>query len=217
MSCRRAVVDRAPLSSYRLPRGRHGIPPEVVVENQRWRLLAAVAEVLGEKGYARIRSGDVAARASVSRATFYEHFDNVGHCLLVAYELAADCVVELAADACRSGDNWRDRVALAIETILEFLSAEPAFARLLGMEAPAGVASIAAARRRFIARMAALLRKARASAAPTAHEGPGPEARLVEGALGLVSNRLGAGQADRLPELAAGMAELLVGRLALSS
>lgn len=208
------MVDDASLSNYRLPRGRHGMPAEEVAENQRWRLLAAVAEVLGEKGYARIRSADVAARASVSRATFYEHFENVSHCILVAYETAADCVLELAADACETDGVWQERVALAITTIIGFLAAEPAFARLLGTEAAAGVPAVAAARIRLVASLAALLRENRLTEDAEASRRSGPEVRFVEGALVLVGDHLKADEAARLPGLAPELTRLFLDRLA---
>jgi hypothetical protein len=46
-------------AAYRLPSGRHHIPPELVAENQRWRLLGAAAEVLAERGYAHTKTADI--------------------------------------------------------------------------------------------------------------------------------------------------------------
>jgi hypothetical protein len=40
----------------RLPAGSHGIPREVVERNQRERLIAAMAEVCAERGYAAVPS-----------------------------------------------------------------------------------------------------------------------------------------------------------------
>lgn len=175
------------LSSHRLPPGRHGIPPEQVVESQRWRLLGAAAEVLAERGYAGIRGADVCARAGVSRATLYEHFEGLQDLLLAAYEMTAECIVDLASPACE---------VTTLAEILEFLAEEPALAHLLGPEVAAGVPAIAAARERLIERLADM----------------GAERHCVEGALALVSERVAAGDAARLPELAPQLAELITPR-----
>lgn len=182
-----------PLSDFQLPRGRHGIPPEQVVESQRWRLLGAAAEVLAERGYVRMRVADVAARAGVSRGTFYELFEDLPACLLAAHEMAADCICDLAGLAPRTEGECEVRLRMALEEILRFFAEEPSLAHLLGTEVAAGVPKIAAARERFLDRLA----------------GVGVGRLRVEGALALVSERLAAGEADRLPELAPQLVELI--------
>lgn len=171
-----------PLSAYRLPRGRHGIPPEQVEESQRWRLLGAAAEVVAERGYGRTKASDIASRAGVSRATFYEQFENLSGCLLAAYEMTADCVSDLAL----AGPG-------ALEDVLQFLAEEPALAHLLGPETAAGVPAIAAARQRFVSRLV----------------GVGIERHSLEGALALVSKRVAAGEAADLPEIASQLTGLI--------
>jgi AcrR family transcriptional regulator len=182
-----------PLSAFQLPRGRHGIPPEQVVESQRWRLLGAASEVLVERGYARTRVADIAARAGVSRGTFYELFDDLPNCLLAAYEMAAECVCDLAASACVGEGDWDAHLRTALEEILRFLAEEPALANLLGAEVAIGVPAIAAARQRFLARLAQM----------------GASRYALEGAIELVSTRVAAGETDSLPELAPQLAELM--------
>jgi AcrR family transcriptional regulator len=198
------------LSAYRLPPGRHGIPPEQVVENQRWRLLGAAAEVLAERGYARAKSSDIAHLAHVSRGTFYGHFENVADCLLAAYEMAADCVWDIVTGACELEGEWTVRLRAAIDAALDFLATEPALANLLGPEAPAGVAEIAAARQRLVERLATLLSSRRRVGHAVGSElPPHAELRLVEGALALLSDRIVAGEVNRLTELGPELAELL--------
>jgi AcrR family transcriptional regulator len=189
------LVDESnpPLSAFQLPRGRHGIPPEQVAESQRWRLLGAAAEVLAERGYARTKASDIAAQAGVSRGTFYKHFDNLHACLLAAYEMTADCVCDLA-DAAREGEGgWEARLRTALGEVLSFLAGEPALAHLLSPELAAGVPEIAAARERLVDRLVEV----------------GLERRLLEGALALVSERVAAGETDRLPDLAPQLTELI--------
>lgn len=171
-------------SAYRLPRGRHGLAPELVAENQRWRILGGAAEALEGLGYARLTSSAIAHRAGVSTSTFYRHFDNVGDCLLAAYEMAMECILDVVADACDPDFDRPRRVRQAIAAALRFLAAEPALARLLGTEAPAGVPEIAAARERLVDRLAVLLDDG----------GDGAERRRVAGALALISDRIASAQ-----------------------
>ena len=74
----------------RLPRGRHGIPHELIAANQRERLLSATASVIAERGYASLAVSDLTERAGVSRATFYKLFDDKHHCVLEAQGWAID-------------------------------------------------------------------------------------------------------------------------------
>jgi AcrR family transcriptional regulator len=171
--------------------------------------LGAATEVLAERGYGRAKSSDIARLAQVSRGTFYEHFENVDDCLLAAYEMAADCVWDIVIGACEQEGEWTVRLRAAIDAALDFLASEPSLANLLGPEAPAGVAEIAAARQRLVERLAGLLGSGleRNASMP---EGPGgTELRLVEGALALLSDRIVAGEANRLTELGPELAELL--------
>ncbi len=53
----------------RLPRGRHSMSKEEVVQSQRERLVAAMVLAASEQGYAATSVADVLRRARVSRAT----------------------------------------------------------------------------------------------------------------------------------------------------
>ena len=76
-------ADRA----RRLPPGPHGIPPEVVARNQRERLIAAMAEVCGEGGYAEATVAEVTRRAGVSTASFYRQFKDLGELMTEAQDV----------------------------------------------------------------------------------------------------------------------------------
>jgi AcrR family transcriptional regulator len=208
---READRTRRAFSDFRLPPGRHGIAPEQVAENQRWRLLGAAAEVLAEHGYVDTTSTRVSKLAAVSPATFYQHFDNIGECVLAAYEAASDCVWEIVSDAC--GEEriaWRERLGVAIASTLRFLAVEPAMAHLLGSKAAAGEPAVGEARRRSVDRLASLLAGGRALRTKDAAELPaGFERLLVSGALAICSERIAAGEVERLPELAPELTELL--------
>jgi len=210
---READRTRRAFQEFRLPPGRHGIAPEEVAENQRWRLLGAAAEVLADEGHVNTTSTRVSKRAGVSPATFYQHFENIGECLLAAYEAAFDCVHEICSDACAQEElDWPARLGVAAASTLRFLAVEPATAHLLGSEAPAGEPAVAAARRASIERLSALLASGRAQRPSGARKLPeGTERLLVAGALAICSERVASGEVERLPELAPALTEMLSG------
>src|SRR5579875_3677604 len=70
----------------RLPRGPHGLTREQVQASQRQRLLDAVLDVVGERGYAAATVADITTAAGVSRTTFYELFRNKLDAFLTAYD-----------------------------------------------------------------------------------------------------------------------------------
>jgi AcrR family transcriptional regulator len=163
--------------------------------------------VFAESGYAGTKSSGIASRAHVSRTTFYEHFENVDACLLAAYEMAAECLIDVVRSACQSGRGF-DPVSRAVEDALDFLAAEPALASLLGAEAHAGIRSIGSARDRLLGRLAALLAAAhvpRAGPRPGEEAATDPARLLIEGAFASIEGT----QPERVRGLAPELAELL--------
>src|SRR3954468_24320745 len=63
------------------PRGRHAPPLEVRQDRQRRRLYAAAAATFAGVGYADATAEAIAREAGMSKATFYEHFDNKEDCI----------------------------------------------------------------------------------------------------------------------------------------
>ncbi|MCO5314690.1 MAG: TetR/AcrR family transcriptional regulator [Solirubrobacterales bacterium] len=115
----------------RLPSGRHNLPREFVINSQRDRLLDSMAEACSEKRYAEVSVADVVARARVSRSTFYEIFPDKEACFLAAYDAILGRFVSEVIRACSDrGLTWTEQVEIGIETSLNFLAAEPAFARM---------------------------------------------------------------------------------------
>jgi AcrR family transcriptional regulator len=72
------------------PRGRHAPPPEVRLPIQRRRLLRAAAEVFADRGYVNASSEAISRQAGMSKATFYQHFDNKEEALIGVFDLATD-------------------------------------------------------------------------------------------------------------------------------
>jgi AcrR family transcriptional regulator len=192
-----------------LPTGRHGLPPEFVVENQRTRLLIASAEVLAERGYSRATTQAIADCARVSKRTLYEQFSDVWDCLSAAYAVASDQLCEEISGACAGDDDWPERLSRGVDGALAWAAENPDFARLLSGEPPPTVEALRSARRELTERLAAQLQTGRSqrpdNALPT-----GLEERLIDAALSLVAARLMVGSANTLPELGPELTEILL-------
>ncbi|HVY78812.1 MAG TPA: TetR/AcrR family transcriptional regulator [Solirubrobacterales bacterium] len=195
----------------RLPPGRHGIPLQIVAEHQRLRLLGAMAEALGEHGYANVTTTHVSELANVSTSTFYKHFGNLWDCLLAAYVAAADRLcVTIEASCAQVGPDGPDADPLltGIEAGLALFAAEPELARLLSAQAPREATALAAARRLLTSRLAAMLRRARGGK-DDAPQPAGLDERLIDASLAFVGRRIATGDAASLPELAPELAAIL--------
>jgi len=127
-------VAEYPPELSRLPPGRHGLPREFVVHNQRERLIAGVAEAVAENGYASTTIAHITRHAAVSRRTFYEHFASKDECFVAAYDTVMEQLRERVAGAFEEEDDWPHAVRAGIAAMLGFLAAEPNLARLSMVE-----------------------------------------------------------------------------------
>lgn len=199
------AADEGPFSAgrplpRRLPRGRHGIPSNIVAEHQRLRLIAAMAEALAEHGYAAVTTTHVSERAGVSTSTFYKHFGNLWDCLLAAYVASADRLCAEIEAAVDDRTAEAEPLARGIEATLAFFAAEPQLAQLLGAQPPLEAGAVLAARRILICRLAAMLRRARGGEEP-GERPAGLDERLIDATLAFLHGRIRAGEATRLGEL----------------
>ncbi len=115
----------------KLPRGRHNVPRQAVVENQRERMLDAVAAAIAEKGFLSLSVRQVIERAGVSRTTFYEQFKDKHECVTVAYEAAFERVAAAILAAAEESPDWPSGIAAGVDAALEFAAEFPNQARLL--------------------------------------------------------------------------------------
>lgn len=196
-------------ASHRLPRGRHGLPPTLVADSQRWRLIGAGAEVFAEHGYNATTSRLIAGAAAVSSSTFYQHFDGVSACLRAGFGVAAESLFVVLSSVCRALPAGPERVEAGLEDLLAFCRSESQLTMLLGTELAASLPEIAPERDLLIERLAVLLRHGSARHEEAALFAA-PEERLIAGALALTSNRPSADNHDDAPDFAAQLAELLL-------
>ncbi len=168
--------------------------------DQRARMLAAMGDVVAEKGYAAATVADVVRAAGVSRTTFYEQFRSKEDCFVEAYAHGVDVLLDAIRAAVRATDgDWRDQLRAGMRAYLSTLAADRRFARTYLLEIhAAGEAALDAradALRRFADRYHATFEQARVDD-PTLRE-PDRDSLLVlcSGTEQLVAERLRRGRA----------------------
>ena len=130
-----------------LPRGPHRLTRDEVAASQRARLMAALTELLAERGYAALTIGELARRASVSRGAFYEHFADKEACLLAAYDHFATTLLTAMTAELTDDTPWGDFVETVLDAYLGTLERDPVAARAFIVEMDAA-GSTARRRRR---------------------------------------------------------------------
>jgi AcrR family transcriptional regulator len=184
----------------RLPSGREDLPEPIVAHSQRERILVAMAESCARKGLAATTIADIVRPAGVSRATFYELFEDKEDCFQAAMELSLADAMERVVGAFALDKPWATLVRDAAAAFLDLLANRPAFARMALVEAPASgeraFEMYAAGKRVLIT----LLDRGRGEAVEEAI--PASAARgAIAGAESLIVGQILAGNAERLREL----------------
>jgi AcrR family transcriptional regulator len=118
----------------KLPPGRHGLPRQFVLHNQRARLVEAAVHVFGTRSFGEARVADVLQHAAISRKTFYEQFPDKEACFMAAYEAASQRARDAVRSAAREHTDRDERLRTGIAALLQFLADEPELARLLVVE-----------------------------------------------------------------------------------
>ena len=154
------------LRLWRLPRGRHGLPRELVERSQRERLLAAVVKVTAEKGYESTTVGDILGEAGVGRESFYELFDDKLDCMLRAHKLLVDDLEEQVRAAYIDDDPWPQRMRRAVAATLDWFAADPDAARFTLVELSTVGPAFRPIFKAEYARAIALLEEGRSADAP---------------------------------------------------
>ena len=199
-----------------LPRGPHKLTRDEVERSQRQRLLQAATEAVAEKGYVSTTVADILRRAGVSRTTFYRMFKDKQDCFLAAHrdnaELVAELLAaELAAARAVPGVDPLGVLDRVLGTYLELLHSAPALARVFLVEVYAAGPVAIEQRRRSLERFVDVVAETyRGSSGPLGTE---PDQRmaaevLVGAVSSMVTNAVGAGDAEALPALRAPLMQL---------
>lgn len=193
-----------------LPRGPHALPPTEVARNQRERIFAALPEVVREHGYQGASVARILAVAGVSSRDFYKQFSDKRECFGLVHEAAQERLFAVVGAPCEPGMDLAQGVRCSLGAGLDLLAAEPALARLLVVEAPAAGGDIAKRHHQWLARYAGLLDRAAASLPAAQRPSHSTELTIVGGLVSRISQRVLAEQADRLPELAPELIEVVL-------
>jgi AcrR family transcriptional regulator len=181
-------------------RPRSGLSRLEVRAIQRRRILDGLAAALVYHGYEDTKITDVVELAGVSRPTFYEFFEGKEQGFAVAYGDGVERLVDVVEMAIEGERDWATCLSVGLSAGLDFLADSPPLAHLLLVESLAASRPARLEHERSLARLAQALcppRSGPAGAAAVSEE----TARLLAGGLAsLLSGRVLAGEAERLPE-----------------
>lgn len=186
-----AAIELLAATEGRFPPGVRQLPPGLVSAVQRERLLVAMSKAVSELGYRATNVQDVIERAGVSRPTFYEHFSNKDDCFLVAFDTAAARLRKnLGAAARGGGDVWRERLRLALSTLLRFVAKEPDTARTIVVEARGASPGAVQRRTRLLDQLAECLDAQARELLPDPSVSPITASAIVGGVEAMLYSRL---------------------------
>jgi AcrR family transcriptional regulator len=123
--------ERRGRAQGRLPSGRHDLPRQLVVNNQRERIVDATAEIVAAKGLAGLTIPEIAQRANVSHQTFYELYATKHDAFLGAQKVGMHTALQVAVDAYDAHkEDWPHAVAAGLRALIDYLASEPAHTHL---------------------------------------------------------------------------------------
>jgi AcrR family transcriptional regulator len=168
-------------------------------EAERERLLIAMAEVVGERGYRETRIAEVIATAQSCRASFDRHFADKEECFCAAHERLLERALEVVGDSIDPERPWADRAGEALGVVIALCQQKPRLARAMVVAPKAAGAAGRRCEQEALRRFAELI-----SADPQLVGALPPSATLmaVSGVAALIGDQLQR-DAARLAELEA--------------
>jgi AcrR family transcriptional regulator len=110
---------------------------EVRQDLQRRRLFRAAAIVFARGGYVEATAEAIAREAGMSKATFYEHFDNKEDCIIAQFDAASEMILTTLAQGRAHLDpnsTSQERIRVMIGAFVAVLEAYPDEAQTLLVE-----------------------------------------------------------------------------------
>ena len=206
---REPQAEEAPGLS-RLPPGRHGLPRDFVVKNQRDRLAAGIIAAVSEFGYHETTITQIAAAAGVSRRTFYIYFDSKEECFFETFDQIVAQICEAAREAAATRGEWPGQVDARFGAALDVYATNPQLAGFTLAVPPRAGGEVSAHYRRALDRaLAELVDRLPAEAAA---QGPSDAVHhsLIGGSVSLIVQKLEAGEGERIRELRHDLVELFL-------
>jgi AcrR family transcriptional regulator len=172
-----------------------------VEENQRQRILDAVADVVSLVGYQAMSVESIVGAAGVSRRTFYDNFKSKEDAFLTAFEtIAAELVTEVQA-AFDSSQTFPEGVITCLRTFLEFVAAHPHYADACLVEVLAAGPAALERRNGVMAALSELLHRGAETMPESMHPPKLTAETIVGGIYEIVYSRVLHGKTSELPEL----------------
>jgi AcrR family transcriptional regulator len=194
-------MDTAGDSPTRLPSGKHDLPPDLVVQSQRDRIMLAVAEAVRDNGYANTTVTDVCERAGVSTATFYELFRDRDDCLMGAANALLGEIIALVSTRLDPDKPIHQMVKEALAAVLTLMAQRPAFAHLIFVEGRTLTPAVRDVYNTGVKVLLSLIDQVRVDG-PADAATPAIAARAACGAMGMVIRyEILCGRAEHLAEL----------------
>jgi AcrR family transcriptional regulator len=173
-------------------------------------MLAAMTEIVAERGLYGTTIGAVAAQARVSRVTFTDIFGSVEQAFVELVQQVTSWPVNLVRDAFERETLWRSSVLAGLEALLVLLDSEPALARVCLVDALAGPPAALEHRAKLLQPLVGMVDGVR----KTLPQDRQPPAVTAEGAVvsvaGILHARLVANQAPPFINLLGELAALVV-------
>jgi AcrR family transcriptional regulator len=210
MSARAAAKHQSTRRVEHREQGNGALERERVVDIQRARIVMAMTEVAVEHGVANVTVAHVVERAGVSRRTFYELFDDIEDCVLVAIEEGVRRASRRVRDTFEPEVGWAQRMRGGLVTLLLFLEEDPALARLLVVESLAAGPKALKRRQALLNQAVSLVDQGRRQRGLLPQPSLLTAAGVVGGVLGVLHAHLTEDRADGLLELANPLMSMIV-------
>jgi AcrR family transcriptional regulator len=172
-----------------------------VADHQRTRIQSALIELVAERGYAATTVRALAARASVSTRTFYQHYSSKEECLLRTHGLVVRRLLKRLVSAAAGRDAQEARAQRLIETLMYEWACDPAAARLMLIDVYTAGPSAVAQGRRSVRMIEVVVGESLNRTAERAGVPAWLAEGIVAGLVGVVRPRLLAGEEKQLRDL----------------
>lgn len=169
--------------------------PRLQTNPQRARIVAAMAQLVSERGEDAVTVARVLEVASVSRSTFYEHFADSGDCLSAVFEELVARAGRRARAAVGGRAGWVAQMRAGLLAVLEVIDEEPELSRVCVARALSGGVGGLTRDGGLLGELTAVIDQGRSESPPGRLPPPGVAESVVGGMLSMIYARLlGAGE-----------------------
>ncbi len=175
---------------------------ELVEQDRRERLLAAMVTVVAERGYETTRVADVLEASGVSRNAFYKIFSSKHDCFLAAL----DGIVGLSGPSVldvywRTPGTWEERMGAMLASLGRLIATQPAVARVAWIEVYAAGPEAVERIDEIDRRVEKIVRSALSESPERKGMPPDVVRAMIGGIRKIVHTRVREGREAELPEL----------------